>query len=87
VLERVGLRERVDAVVTSAAVGAAKPDPRIFTAALTAAGCEAHEALHVGDSPALDVAGARAAGIAARLLARGGGGDLTSLSELPALLS
>ena len=86
VLARVDLRARVDAVVTSAEVGAAKPDARIFRAALSAAGCAPAEALHVGDSPELDVAGARAAGIDARLLARGGGGDLKSLAELPALL-
>jgi putative hydrolase of the HAD superfamily len=87
VLARVGLRESVDAVVTSAAVGAAKPDPRIFAAALGAAACDAAEAVHVGDSREHDVAGARAAGIDARLLARAGGGDLASLGELPALLS
>jgi putative hydrolase of the HAD superfamily len=41
----------------------------------------------VGDSVANDVKGARAAGIRALLLARDGGGDLRTLSELPALLS
>jgi putative hydrolase of the HAD superfamily len=39
VLERCGLGDRFDSVVTSAAVGARKPDPRIFRAALEAAGC------------------------------------------------
>jgi putative hydrolase of the HAD superfamily len=87
VLAELGLRGVVDAVVTSAEVGAPKPDRRIFEAALAAAGCAAAECVHVGDSPAADVAGARAAGIRALLLARAGGGDLRSLSELPALLS
>jgi FMN phosphatase YigB (HAD superfamily) len=43
--------------------------------------------VHVGDSPEHDVEGARGAGIRPLLLARGGGGDLTTLEELPALLS
>jgi putative hydrolase of the HAD superfamily len=87
VLERVGLRELVDDVVVSAVVGAPKPDAAMFRAALDAAGCEASAAVHVGDSPMADVEGARAAGIRPLLLARGGGGDLSSLGELPALLS
>jgi putative hydrolase of the HAD superfamily len=87
VLDRVGLGEYLDAVVTSAAVGAAKPDARIFAAALAAAGCTAAEAVHVGDSREHDVDGARTAGIRALLIDRAGGGDLRSLRELPALLS
>jgi putative hydrolase of the HAD superfamily len=87
VLERVGLRELVDHVFTSAEVGAPKPDARIFEAALAAAGCDPDDAVHVGDSPQHDVAGARAAGIRPLLLAREGGGDLRTLEELPALLS
>jgi putative hydrolase of the HAD superfamily len=87
VLASAGLLELVDAVVASAIVGAAKPDARIFRAGLAAAGCSAAEALHVGDSAENDVAGAQAAGIRALLLARDGGGDITSLADLPALLS
>jgi putative hydrolase of the HAD superfamily len=87
VLERVGLRELVDEVVTSAVVGAAKPAAAIFEAALAAARCAAAEAVHVGDSVANDIEGARAAGIRALLLDREGGGDLASLAQLPALLS
>ncbi|MDX6496660.1 MAG: hypothetical protein QOE17_2646 [Gaiellales bacterium] len=71
-LEAAGLADLIDAVVVSAEVGAAKPDPRIFDAALAAAGCEAGEALHVGDSLEGDVAGALAAGIAAVLIDRDG---------------
>jgi putative hydrolase of the HAD superfamily len=87
VLERVGLRALVDAVVTSAVVGASKPGREIFEAGLAAAGCRAPEAVHVGDSVEHDVQGARAAGIRPLLLAREGGGDLRTLGELPALLS
>jgi putative hydrolase of the HAD superfamily len=93
VLERVGLRDELDAVVVSVVVGAAKPDRRIFEAALAAGGCGPAEALHVGDSVVDDVAGARAAGIEAVLLQRqgeppdGSFRTIRSLSELPALLS
>lgn len=82
VLARVGLRELLDGVVTSAGAGARKPDPAIFTPALELAGCRPAEALHVGDTEAEDVAGARAAGIRPLLLARGGGGDISELGEI-----
>ena len=73
VLERVGLAPLLDGVVTSAAVGAAKPDPAIFAHALALAGVPAARARHVGDSLDEDVAGARAAGIEPVLLRRDGG--------------
>ena len=72
VLERTGLRGLVDAVVISAELGAAKPDPAIFRAALERLGATAGEAMHVGDSLEHDVAGARAAGLEAVLVARNG---------------
>ena len=72
VLERTGLRSLVDAVVISAELGAAKPDPTIFRAALARLGAAPGDALHVGDSVEHDVAGARAAGIEAVLVARDG---------------
>jgi putative hydrolase of the HAD superfamily len=87
VLGRVGLLELVDGVVASASVGADKPAAAVFEAALEAAGCEASEAVHVGDSRAKDVAGAEAAGLRAVLIDRdGGGGDIASLAELPRIL-
>lgn len=67
-----GLGDLVDAVVASAEVGAAKPACGVFDAALEAAGCDAAEAVFVGDSMERDVAGAQAAGIEAILLARSG---------------
>ena len=72
VLELVGLAPLLDAVVTSAAAGAAKPAPAIFHHALALAGVAPGNALHVGDSPAEDVVGARACGIEAVLLSRSG---------------
>ena len=71
VLERVGLAPLLDGVVTSAAVGAAKPAPEIFAHALGVAGVDAERALHVGDTLDEDVRGAAACGIRAVLLRRG----------------
>lgn len=70
VLERVGLAPLVDAVVTSAAVGAAKPAAAIFAHALGLAGVGAQDAVHVGDNLEEDVRGAAACGIRAVLLRR-----------------
>ena len=82
VLERCGLGDAVDGVVTSAAAGSRKPDPVIFSQALEIAGCPAAAAVHVGDTAEEDVAGAEAAGIRALLLDREGGGDIASLAEV-----
>lgn len=82
VLERVGLAGCFDGVVASALAGVRKPDPAIFERALELAGCEAPEALHVGDTSD-DVEGARAAGIAMLRIGRdGSGGDIVSLGQL-----
>lgn len=83
VLERCGLGELLDGAVSSAAAGARKPDPAIFEPALRLAECDPDEALHVGDTPEEDVAGARAAGIRSLLIARDGKrGEISSLSEI-----
>ncbi len=63
-LAATGLASLVDAVLTSAEVGAAKPDAAIFERALAVAGVAPAAALHVGDSLAEDVEGARRAQIA-----------------------
>ena len=86
VLERCDLDNLLDGVVTSAGSGSRKPDPVIFSQALEIAGCSADEALHVGDTPEEDVAGADAAGIRALLLDRDGGGDIGSLAEVASAL-
>jgi putative hydrolase of the HAD superfamily len=103
VLEQAGLAGLVDGVVGSAEVGADKPAPAVFEAALAIAGCTAERALHVGDSPANDVDGAAAAGIRAVLLSRDGDrpdrreresssrarpvARIATLAELPALVT
>jgi putative hydrolase of the HAD superfamily len=81
VLERCGL-DGLDGVVTSAEVGARKPDPAIFARALELAGCSEAEALYVGDTPEEDAEGARAAGIRALLIDRDGGADIDSLQAI-----
>jgi putative hydrolase of the HAD superfamily len=72
VLARAGLRAVLDGVISSAVVGAAKPDPLPLRRGLELAGVAAHEAVHVGDSQTEDVDGALAAGIRPVLLTRGG---------------
>lgn len=67
-----GLLGDLDGVVTSAECGAPKPEPPVFRRALELAGVSPAEALHVGDSPEEDLAGARRSGIEAVLIAREG---------------
>ena len=64
-IDQAGLREHVDAEVSSARVGCRKPHPGIFHAALEAAGVEAGEAVFCGDSWHADVEGPMAVGIPA----------------------
>lgn len=54
---------RVAAIVDSAVIDIAKPDPRIFAPALDALGTKAERTLYVGDTVHADVLGARAAGM------------------------
>jgi putative hydrolase of the HAD superfamily len=70
VLEELGVRERFGAVSVSALAGAPKPHPAIFREALARLGVPAARALHCGDHPDHDCAGARAAGIRAVLIDR-----------------
>jgi putative hydrolase of the HAD superfamily len=86
-----GLLELVHGVVTSADVGAAKPDPAVFHRALDLAGVDGADAVHVGDSLDNDVQGARAAGIRPILVRRDGTGPggvetVRALTEVPALV-
>jgi FMN phosphatase YigB (HAD superfamily) len=62
-LARVGLAHWFAEVVTSAAEGVAKPDPRIYALALERLGVDPARALHVGDHPVYDEQAARGAGM------------------------
>lgn len=92
-LRRSGLDALVDAAISSAEAGVAKPSPLIFRRALELVDAQCSDGLHAGDSLEHDVAGARAAGLQAVLVARAGrpprvpaGVAVTaSLAELPAL--
>ncbi len=92
VLDRLGVAQLLDGIVTSAAFGARKPSRAIFQRALEEAGVGARDAWHVGDSIEEDVAGARAAGIKPILIEREGSSaaagvdTVASLSEVLAML-
>lgn len=58
-----GLTNSVQHLIVSEAVGAEKPDPAIYHAALDAAQVPSREAVMIGDSWTNDVLGARAVGI------------------------
>ena len=65
-----GLAPYVDFVVTAKEVGANKPEPPIFLAALERAGVNPSEAVYVGDQYETDVVGARGVGIGPILIDR-----------------
>jgi putative hydrolase of the HAD superfamily len=65
---RFGLAPYFDVIIDSHVVGVAKPDPRIFQIALERLGVAPDEVRFAGDIYSIDVEGARAAGIEARLV-------------------
>lgn len=71
VLAVLDLAPLIDQVTISSEAGAAKPDPRIFATALTAAQLTPTHVLHVGDTAREDLVAARAAGLEVVLV----GGD------------
>lgn len=58
-----GIGVDIECVVDSGEVGVMKPDPRIFKAAVDLLGLDPGQVWYVGDMPAIDVVGARRAGI------------------------
>ena len=89
-LEGLGMAPSFDTVVSSAAVGLHKPDPRIFKLACRQMGVEPAEAVHVGDHHYADVLGARSVGMGTVLIDRTGNGfmdaDVSTLDELESFL-
>ena len=61
--DNLGIGDAFDLVVDSHHAGVEKPDPGIFAPVLARFGVRAAEALHLGDTWATDVVGARAAGM------------------------
>lgn len=82
ILAGLGLAEPLGVVMLPAEARAAKPDPRCFALALARLAVAPAEAVYVGDDAERDLAGARAAGLAA-IDATG----LATLADLPALLA
>jgi len=87
---KLGLEPYLDFVVSSEEVGANKPAPAIFLAAVEKAGVKASEAVHVGDQYELDVVGARGVGINPVLIDRydvaPGVSDCPRIRTLPELV-
>lgn len=70
VLEGLKLKEYFDSITISSMVGAAKPDPQIFTSALEKHQCSPEEVWHIGDSLEEDYKAAIAVGMKAFLIER-----------------
>lgn len=96
-LEKIGIRDLFDGVVSAAMAGAAKPERPIFDMAVEAGGASAGQTLHVGDHPLHDVHGARNAGLRAVWVNRNGdqwpedyaqpNAEVQNVGELSGLLS
>lgn len=90
ILEGLKLRPFFDTVTISSEAGFAKPSREIFTAALSATRVDCAQALHIGDSQALDVLGEAAGlrailmdvGMAVRRAIDGSGARVSSLAEV-----
>ena len=62
-LTATGLRDLLDIVVVSEAVGLRKPDPAICALATNDLGVASDRSIYVGDNPAVDIVGAAGAGL------------------------
>ena len=72
----------LDRVITSAEVGAAKPDPTMLYLAAEHAGCRSDELLHIGDNEREDGPACAAAGATWLHVERGAGIDVQRLADL-----
>lgn len=84
-IRELGLAAYFDSVTCSQEAGANKPDPAPFRLALRRAGCTPAEAIHVGNTYAEDVIGARGVGIAPILVDREGRQSHTDCPCIPNL--
>jgi putative hydrolase of the HAD superfamily len=94
-VRRLGLADYFQFALCAEELGVGKPDPEPFQEALRRAGIAAEHAVHIGDHPSDDIAGAQAAGLRAIWFNPQGkaweadntpDGQIRSLAELPALL-
>lgn len=80
-LNKYGLLKYVEICISSAEEGVAKPDPAIYKLALTRAGCEAHEAVMIGDRLDNDIYPAKKLGMKTIWIKQGFGGMQEPKSE------
>jgi putative hydrolase of the HAD superfamily len=71
ILDGLGAGAQFENIFVSSRIGYAKPDGRIFNAALSCHGLAPAQALHVGDSEINDLSGANKAGLKGILVERG----------------
>ncbi|GIZ10849.1 HAD family hydrolase [Pseudomonas sp. NCCP-436] len=95
-VRRLGLADYFRFTLCAEELGVGKPDPVPFHEALRRAGVNAGQAVHIGDHPHDDIAGAQAAGLRAIWFnpqglewqnETGPDAQISSLAELPALLA
>jgi FMN hydrolase / 5-amino-6-(5-phospho-D-ribitylamino)uracil phosphatase len=84
-LQRIGIHAHFAHQICSRDTGVAKPDPRIFLAAADLLGVAPAEVLHVGDDPAMDICGARDAGLRTAWINREGRPWPTGMGPPPEL--
>jgi putative hydrolase of the HAD superfamily len=93
ILDRVGILDYFERVVSSGTEGVSKPDPEIFRRATTRVGVPPGETLYVGNLPTTDARGAARAGLHSVWLNREGMGlgddppEIMSLLEVPLVIS
>ena len=94
-VRRLGLADYFKFALCAEDIGIAKPDSRLFHEALQRGGTVAERAVHIGDHPGDDIAGAQQAGLRAIWYNPAGkvweaerlpDAEIRSLTELPALL-
>ncbi len=94
-VRRLGLADYFQFALCAEELGVGKPDPKPFQEALKRTGVAAQHAVHIGDHPCDDIAGAQAAGLRAIWFNPQGraweteqepDAQIGSLAELPALL-
>ncbi|WP_417695358.1 HAD family hydrolase [Pseudomonas sp.] len=95
-VRRLGLADYFKFALCAEDIGIAKPDARLFHEALQRGGATAQTAVHIGDHPGDDIAGAQQAGLRAIWFNPAGkawdaehapDAEVRSLTELPGLLA
>ncbi|MCQ6256313.1 HAD family hydrolase [Pseudomonas sp. Q11] len=95
-VRRLGLADYFKFALCAEDIGIAKPDARLFHEALQRGGATAQTAVHIGDHPGDDIAGAQQAGLRAIWFNPAGkawdaerapDAEIRSLTELPGLLT